>query len=132
MTILAIDYWDKRCGIAIELEGIAIPKEIVDRQKIHNILSRYLKNYNIDTIVVWLPYDLYWKDLKQLEKTQQFIRELKNKYKNVTIEWVDERFTTFEAERVLDAYWINDKKWKKDAISASLILESYINKKVKK
>jgi putative Holliday junction resolvase len=128
MSILAIDYWDKRCGIAIELQGIAIPKEIVLRNDIIKVIDKYINNYNISVIVVWLPYDLYWKDLKQLEKTQKFIRELKNKYKNVKIEWVDERFTTFEAERVLDAYWINEKKWKKDAISASLILESYLNK----
>jgi len=128
MSILAIDYWDKRCGIAIELQGIAIPKEIVSRNDIIKVINKYIDDYNVSTIVVWLPYDLYWKDLKQLEKTQKFIRELKNKFKNVKIEWVDERFTTFEAERVLDAYWIDDKKWKKDAISASLILESYLNK----
>ena len=128
MSILAIDYWDKRCGIAIELQGIAIPKDIVSRNDIIKTINKYIDDYNISIIVVWLAYDLYWKDLKQLEKTQKFIRELKNKYKNVKIEWVDERFTTFEAERVLDAYWIHNKKWKKDAISASLILESYLNK----
>ena len=128
MSILAIDYWDKRCWIAIEVQGIAIPKEIVLRNDIIKVINQYIDDYKISVIVVWLPYDLYWKDLKQLEKTQKFIRELKNKYKNVKIEWVDERFTTFEAERVLDAYWVNEKKWKKDAISASLILESYLNK----
>ena len=128
MSILAIDYWDKRCWVAIELENVAIPKEIVLRNDIIKLINNYIDDYNVSTIVVWLPYDLYWKDLKQLEKTQKFIRELKNKFKNVKIEWVDERFTTFEAERVLDAYWIDDKKWKKDAISASLILESYLNK----
>jgi putative transcription antitermination factor YqgF len=128
MSILAIDLWDKRCWLAIELEWIAIPKEIVKRQEIHNYISKYLNDYNIKTIVVWLPFDLYGKDLKQLEKTKQFIRELKNKYKYVKIEGIDERFTTFEAERVLDAYWVNEQKWQKDAISASLILESYLNK----
>jgi putative transcription antitermination factor YqgF len=128
MTILAIDLWDKRSWFAIELEWIAIPKEIVNRQDIHKTIMKYINDYNIDIIVVGLAYDLYWKDLKQLEKTKQFIRELKNKYKSVKIEGIDERFTTFEAERVLDEYWIKDQKWQKDAISASLILESYLNK----
>lgn len=127
MSILAIDYWDKRCWLAIEVENIAIPKEIVDRQKINTYISKYVKQYNINIIVVWLPYDLYWKDLKQLEKTKRFIRELKNKYKSVKIDSIDERYTTFEAERVLESIWIDEKKWKKDAISAALILESYIN-----
>ncbi len=127
MGILAIDYWDKRCWLAIEVENIAIPKEIVDRQKINTYISKYIKQYDINIIVVWLPYDLYWKDLKQLEKTKRFIRELKNKYKSVKIDSIDERYTTFEAERVLESIWIDEKKWKKDAISAALILESYIN-----
>ena len=127
MSILAIDYWDKRCWLAIEVENIAIPKEIVDRQKINTYISKYVKQYNINIIVVWLPYDLYWKDLKQLEKTKRFVRELKNKYKSVKIDSIDERYTTFEAERVLESIWIDEKKWKKDAISAALILESYIN-----
>ena len=127
MGILAIDYWDKRCWLAIEVENIAIPKKIVDRQKINTYISKYIKQYDINIIVVWLPYDLYWKDLKQLEKTKRFIRELKNKYKSVKIDSIDERYTTFEAERVLESIWIDEKKWKKDAISAALILESYIN-----
>ena len=113
--------------MAIEVENIAIPKEIVDRQKINTYISKYIKQYDINIIVVWLPYDLYWKDLKQLEKTKRFIRELKNKYKSVKIDSIDERYTTFEAERVLESIWIDEKKWKKDAISAALILESYIN-----
>ena len=130
MTALAIDYWDKRCWIAIELEGVAIPKEIVLKIDIIKLINNYLKDYpDISEIVVWLPYDLYGIDTKQLEKTQMFIRELKKKYKNVKIEWVDERFTTFEAENVLKSLWKKDQEWQKDAISASLILESYLNKK---
>jgi len=128
MSILAIDYWDKRCWLAIEVENIAIPKEIVDRQKINYFIAKYISQYNIKIIVIWLPYDLYWKNLKQLEKTKRFIRELKNKYKSVKIDSIDERYTTFEAEKVLESIWIDEKKWKKDAISAALILESYINK----
>lgn len=130
MTALAIDLWDKRCWIAIEIEGIAIPKEIVLRLDLIKIIDKYLGEYSdIDTIVVGLPYDLYWKDLKQLEKTNNFIRELEKKYKNLKIIWVDERFTTFEAENVLDKLWEKDKEGKKDAISASLILECYLNNK---
>lgn len=130
MTALAIDLWDKKCWIAIEIEAISIPKEIVLRIDIIKTINKYLKEYNdISTIVVWLPYDLYGKDLKQLEKTNMFIRELEKKYKDLNIVWVDERFTTFEAENVLNALWEKNQNWKKDAISASLILESYLNKK---
>ena len=130
MRALAIDYWDKRCGIAVQIETIAVPKEIVLRVDIIKSINKYLDEYiDIWVIVVWLPYDLYGKDLKQLEKTQRFIRELENKFKKLKIVWIDERFTTFEAENVLNSLWEKDKEWKKDAISAVLILETYLNKK---
>jgi len=134
---IAIDYWDKRCWIALEVEMIATPKEIFLRVDMMNILKKYFLEYpDIDTIVVWLPYDLYWKDLKQLNKTKEFIRELENKFwkkskseKKYKIIWIDERFTSFEADNTLKQFWKNNNYWNKDAISASLILETYINNK---
>jgi len=126
MSALAIDLGDKRCGIAIEIEKIAIAKQIVLRSDIIKTIDLYLLDYPIiDTIVMWLPYDLYGKDLKQLNKTKYFIRELEEKYKNLKIIWVDERFTTFEAENISKQMWKN--KIKRDDISASLILETYLN-----
>ncbi len=138
MQALAIDYWDKRCWIAIEIENMAIPKEIVLRTEIINTLKKYFQKYkNIDTIVVWLPYDLYGKDFTQLNKTKEFIRELNNKFwekskeKKYKIIWVDERFTSFEADNILKQLWNKKNYWEKDAISASLILETYLANKNK-
>ena len=82
-------------------------------------------------IVVWLPYDLHWKDLRQLDKTIKFIGKLKEILKNIRIEAIDERFTSFEADTALREMWMKNTRWKKDDISAGLILESYLNQKVK-
>lgn len=123
---LAIDLGDKRCGIAITIEWIPIPKEIVNRTLIINTLKKYIKSYDIKVIVVWLPYDLYNTDLKQLNKTKQFIEKLKIIFPDLKIDSIDERFTTFEAENVLKSMKIKEMKWKKDDISAALILESYL------
>ena len=106
-----------------------IPKEIVPRVELVNILKKYIKDYDIKVIVVWLPFDLYGSDKKQLEKTQKFIWKLKNIFPDVEIDSIDERFTTFEAENTLNLLWEKDTIWKKDAISAGLILESYLMQK---
>lgn len=124
---LAIDLWDKRCWIAISIEKIAVPKEIVSRVSLVNILKKYIKEYNIKVIVVWLPYDLYNNDMKQLDKTKKFIEKLKLIFPEIKIDSIDERFTSFEADSVLKSMWKNNKEWKKDDISACLILESYLN-----
>ena len=125
---LWIDLWDKRCWVAVFVEGIIFPKWIILRPKLITELRKIIKEYNIKTIVVWLPYDLYWKNLKQLDKTKVFIEKLKQIFSDLKIEWVDERFTSFEADLVLDTMWIKDKQWQKDDISAVIILESYLKK----
>lgn len=127
MSIIAIDLWNKRCWLAIEVENIAFPHSIVSRVSLVNELKKIFKNKNISTILVWLPYDLYWKNHKQLNKTKIFINKLKNIFIDKDIVWVDERYTTFEAENILHLLWEKNIEWKKDDISAQLILETYLN-----
>ncbi len=125
---LSIDLWDKRCWLAVYVEGIVIPKEIVNRVALVDTIKKHIKSYNVKTIVVWLPYDLYNNDTKQLDKTKKFISKLENIFPDIKIDSVDERFTSFEADLILSDMWVNDRQWKKDAISASIILESYLKK----
>jgi len=123
---LWIDLWDKRCWIAIYIEWIVLPKWIISRHLIVNEIKKLIKEYGIKTLVVGLPYDLYRNDKKQLNKTILFIEKLKYIFPMQKIEWIDERFTSFEADMILDSMWIKNKIWKKDDISAVLILESYL------
>ncbi len=121
MTALSIDYWEKKVWIAIEIERIAVPKKIVSRiDLIRELKAIFKDNLNIDVIVVWLPYDLYWIDNKRLLKTNKFIDKLKEIFPEKKIIWVDERYTTFEAKN------FQDKNKQIDDISACLILETYL------
>jgi putative Holliday junction resolvase len=120
---LAIDLWDKRCWLAICIDGIVFPKDIVLRPKLIKELKIYISKYNIDVIVVWLPYDLHGKLLKQLDKTKRFISKLQEIFPDIKIDWSDERFTTFAADEISMQMGDTDKR---DDISAALILEAYI------
>ena len=123
---LAIDLWDKRSWIAIEQAGIVFPKEIVLRPKLLQTLKKYIKEYSITTIVVGLPYDLYWKNHKQLQKTQEYIKYLQSEFPKINIEWCDERFTSFAADEISLEMGDNSKR---DDIAAALILETYLEQK---
>ncbi len=125
---LAIDLWDKRVWIAISINWIVFPKEIVNRVKIIKKLKTYINNYDIKVIIIWLPYDLYWIKTKQLEKTEKFIKKLKLIFPNQEIVWIDERFTSFEAKEINKKNIKANFKDKIDDISAALILESYLKK----
>lgn len=126
---LSIDLWDKRCWLAVYVEWVVIPKEVVNRVALVDKIKKYLNTYDIWVIVVWLPYDLYNTDTRQLDKTNKFIQKLKNIFPNLKIDSIDERFTSFEADMIIDQIWLDPKKTKKDDISAALILESYLKNK---
>ena len=120
MTAIAIDLWDKRCGVAISSEWIAFPKDIVKRTDITSWLKKYFSQYeSITHIVVWLPYDLYWIDTRQLDKTHKFIEKLSDIFSDKIVVWHDERFSSFQASD-----WFNDHR---DDIAAQCILQSYLD-----
>jgi putative transcription antitermination factor YqgF len=126
MSILALDLWEKKVWIAIEINNIAFPKKIVSRiELIRELKNIFEENTNYDTIIVWLPYDLYWNSTRQIDKTNKFIEKLKIIFPLKKIIWVDERFTTFEAKNINNS--TKNTKKEVDDISASLILESYLN-----
>lgn len=126
MSIIAIDLWEKKVWIAIETNNIAFPKKIVSRIELVRELKKiFQENDKYDTIIVWLPYDLYWNSTRQIDKTTKFIEKLKIIFSDKKIIWVDERFTTFEAKNINKS--LGNTKKEVDDISASLILESYLN-----
>jgi len=129
MTAVWIDYWDKRCWVAVEVAGFSMAKEICSRVKIMSVIRKYCMEYDCNTIVIWLPYDLFWKNLVQLDKTKKFIKNVEELFPDKKVVWVDERFTSFEADSVLKEMWIYNTRNKKDDISAQIILETYINQK---
>lgn len=126
---LWIDLWDKRCGLAVYISGIVVPKTIVARTKLIQEIKKYILEYNIEVIVVGLPYDLYGRNLRQLDKTEAFMEKLEDIFPDIQIDGQDERFTSFEADTILFDMWVKNTEGQKDAISASLILESYLKQK---
>ena len=131
MNYLWIDLWDKLCGLAYTLEWVIFTLPAVKRVEIIKRLQQLIEEKNISVLVVWLPYDLYGIDTRQLDKTQKFIEKLKNIFPHLEVLWEDERFTTFEAYNILESGPTQKKNFKeqKDSLSAFLILESYMNKK---
>lgn len=128
MNYLSIDLWDKRCGLAYStFSWIIFMIPYCLRKDLVWVLKEIIKEKNIDTIVIWLPFDLYWINKKQLQKTESFIEKLKNIFPKIKIDSIDERFTTFEAMEILSSFEKKeDLLQKKDSMSAYLILERYL------
>ena len=135
MRILGIDYGDARVGLAItdSLKITAQGLETVEFKGNDKILLKRLdeifEQYEVDTIVVGMPYNMNGSSSFRVEATEKFIHKLKCKYNKMKIVTMDERLTTVEAHRTMNELGINKNKKKMivDTISAVYILEKYLN-----
>lgn len=136
MRILGIDYGDARTGLAItdELNVTAQGLETLysngNDKIILKKIDELLEIYQIDTIVVGMPYNMNGTKSERAEKTENFIHKLKCKYNKLKIESIDERLTTVAAHKTMNFLNINKHKKRNivDTISAVYILETYIEK----
>lgn len=92
-------------------------------------LDELFEQYEVDTIVVGMPYNMNGSSSFRVEATEKFIHKLKCKYNKMKIVTMDERLTTVEAHRTMNDLGINKNKKKMivDTISAVYILEKYLN-----
>ena len=130
--ILAIDYGDRRVGLAVsDLLGItAQPIGYVTVTGFGDAVSKilpYIKEYDIEKIVLGLPKNMSGEEGTRAEITRQFGERLKEET-TAQIVFFDERLTTVYADNTLNSMNIKGKKktGKKDTLSAVLILQSYM------
>ena len=136
MRILGIDYGDVRVGLAmsdalgITAQGLETINYKEDKSILFKRLKEIIDEYKVNTIVVGMPINMNGTSSKRVEVTKEFIELLKEKYKNIKIETIDERLTTVQAHNTMNALNINKKKKKNlvDTISAVYILETYMSR----
>ncbi|MFH1225882.1 MAG: Holliday junction resolvase RuvX [bacterium] len=122
MKLLGIDYGDRHLGLAIadSETKLASPWQIIGNNFIE--LKRIITEEKIEKIVVGRPIG----HRGQLAKTKKFLELLKNNL-TLPIDTEDERFSTVMANKLIKG---NKKKGERDdAISAMLILQSYLDRK---
>ncbi len=130
--ILAIDYGQKRVGLAVtdELQMIATGLETVAAKDIWNYLASYLKREKVDAIVVGEPRDMMNRPSDSSRFVEPFVGKLRKTYPDMKIERFDERFTSRIAFQTMIDGGLGRKKRRNkaliDTISATLILQSYL------
>ena len=133
--IIGIDYGLKRVGLAVTdpLQIIASPLETVATSQILSYLQQYCQTETVDAFVVGFPKNLDNTDTHATQPVKTFTNQLRKKFKQpVYLE--DERFTS---KMALDAMIAGgtSKKYRRqkgtiDKVSAAIILQSYLEKKV--
>lgn len=131
--ILAIDYGRKRTGLAVTdpMRLIASPLETVPTSDLMGFLTSYMAKEPVDLMVIGKPTMLNGMP-SETEKVyiEPAVKALRNRFPNVTVEMMDERFTSKIAFRsMIDGGLKKSGRQDKatiDKVSAALLLQSYL------
>ena len=133
--IIGIDYGSARVGLAQSdpLGIFASPLETVPTAKIIEYLQKYALSETIVKFVVGYPLNLDGSHASAAADVDKFIPKLQKSFPDVPIALEDERFTSVLAHRAMIEGGMkkSDRRDKSsvDKISASIILQSYLDKK---
>jgi len=139
LAVLAFDFGLRRIGVAFgavpsgtasALGVIAARDGAPDREQ----LDRLISEWQPDGLVVGLPGNTDGTASEMTEKTQAFGEWLTQNYQ-LPVEYVDERFTSVEAESILKEQRRSGARKRKiqktdiDAMAAMLIAQSWLDRK---
>lgn len=131
--ILAIDYGQKRVGLAVtdSLQMIATGLTTVHVKDIWPYLTNYFSNETVDIVVIGEPKDMMNRPSDSTRFIEPFVKGFKKKYPNIEVKRFDERFTSKMAHDTMLAGGLSKSKRQNkslvDTISAVLILQSYMD-----
>ncbi|MBN1124878.1 MAG: Holliday junction resolvase RuvX [Sedimentisphaerales bacterium] len=136
MRFLAIDYGNKRTGLAIcdNSETITSPLEVVasDGSLLDRVAS-VIRREQAQAIVIGLPLNMDDSEGPQARRTREFAGKLQQRIK-VPMEFFDERLSSFAAEdRLVELDLTRKGKRKRlDAVAAAAILEAFLENRHEK
>jgi putative Holliday junction resolvase len=132
--ILAIDYGDKKVGLALSdpMKIIAKPYKTImnnSKESLLNDINQVIQLKDVNEIVVGLPKTLKNTYSEQTYKVKDFIDYI-TKSLDINVVVVDERLSSIEAKRSLINQGIKTGHNKKDVdmTAAALFLQNYLNR----
>ena len=132
--ILAIDYGQKRTGIAItdEMQIIASGLTTIASETAIVFLKDYFAKEKVEKVLIGEPKQMNGEPSQSTEIIEKFVIKFKNKFPDMAIERVDERFTSKMAfQTMIDSGLKKKQRQNKalvDEISATIMLQDYLTR----
>lgn len=137
MRILGLDYGSKTVGVAVSDATclIAQPLETIERKQENKLRQTYariealIEEHEAGKIVVGLPKMMNNTEGPRVDATRAFAADLERRT-GLPVIFVDERLTTVEANRILEAtgVCVSGRKEHIDKMAAAIILQSYLDR----
>jgi putative Holliday junction resolvase len=133
MRYLAIDFGDKRTGLAIcdAGETIVSPLTVIHGQKeLLKKIKDIVEVEKVEAVVLGLPLNMDDSQGPQAKRIFKFADQLKG-HIDIPLHFQDERLSTFSAEEKLAAadFTRGKKKKRLDAVAAAEILDAFLQQK---
>jgi putative Holliday junction resolvase len=133
--ILAIDYGNKRVGLAVTdpLRIIATRLTTVAANDIWVFLADYFSREEVELVLVGYPKQLNNEPSEAIRYINPFLKKFQQVYMDMPVKLMDERFTSQMAfQTMIDAGVKKKDRQNKatiDGVSATIILQSYLEEK---
>lgn len=131
--LLAIDYGEKRLGLAISDPNQIISKPLKtlilsDSKYIYNELEKIISDYEIQKLIIGLPVGMNGKNTQQTRKVEVFREFLQNKI-DIPIILFDERLSSVSAKKSLISQGVKTghNKSKIDQTAAAIFLQHFLD-----
>jgi putative Holliday junction resolvase len=126
MNILAVDYGKKNIGLAWYQDGIDVVlpfgrlKGKTEEERVTE-LAKLIESERIGLVAVGLPINLQSAETVNTRHVREFADKLQKQAK-IKVEFIDERFTSAQADRMGNDGASRDEK------AAMLILQTYLDR----
>ena len=133
--ILSIDYGQKRTGIAVtdEMQIIASGLTTIETPVIFDFLTNYFSKEKVDKVIIGEPKQMDGSPSESAIYIEKFCENFQNKFPNLPLVKVDERFTSKMAfQTMIDSGLKKKQRQNKaliDEIAATIMLQDYMNRK---
>jgi len=131
LTLLGFDFGEKRIGIAVgqTLTGSVNPLTTlaaINQKPDWDGIGALIEEWRPALLIVGLPLHMDGSEQELTQRAKRFGNQLKGRY-NLPVEWVDERLSSDEAERLLrEQGKKRSNKADIDKLAAALILQSWL------
>jgi putative Holliday junction resolvase len=133
--IVSIDYGRKRTGLAVTdtMQIIANGLCTVQGDEAVAFLKDYVSRENVDLFIIGQPKQMNNQPSENMRHVEAFVSRLRKTIPEIPVEYVDERFTSVMAHQAMLDGGLRKKRRRDkalvDVISATLILQGYLEKK---
>jgi putative Holliday junction resolvase len=130
--ILAIDYGQKRTGIAVtdEMQIIASGLTTIPSATTIDFLKDYFSREKVEKVLIGEPKQMNGEPSQSTETIEAFVRKFNTFFPNMPVIRVDERFTSKMAFQTMIDSGLNKNQRKNkallDEISATIMLQDYL------